>query len=174
MPAGDGEISGGAPHSADLPPLPLIDDSLNTKISKRSRRAVHLVDAHYGGKEVRGGKKAAPNIPQDFTVAHMATIKSAGHVLVECGGDGDCFYHCIAWLAQNLLPELNLPQSHVVLRSTVIDFVRAKWAEVMVQPQVEMITLLRARTSNTARADQTIVNSFCKSWQTLGCCKFRV
>jgi hypothetical protein len=154
MPAGDGEIS--------------VGDSLNTKIIKRTRRAKQLVDDHYRSK------KAAPNIPQDFTDAHMATIKGAGHVLVECGGDGDCFYYCMAWLAQNLLPELNLPQSHVALRSTVIDFVRLKWAEIMVQPQVEMITLLRARTSNTARADQTIVNSFCKSWRTPGCCKFRV
>ena len=156
MPAGD-----------DLPPLPAIDDSLNTKLFKRRRRADKLVAAHYS-------KAASSNIPQDFTFDHMATIKGAGHVLVECGGDGDCFYHCIAWLAQNLLPELNLPQAHVVLRSTVIDFVRLKWAEVMVQPQVEMIALLRARTSNTARADQTIVNSFCKSWRTPGCCKFRV
>ena len=164
MPAGD------APHSADcndLQPLPAIDDSLNTKVVKRRRRAEQLIAAHYSNA-------ASSNIPQDFTVAHMATIKGAGHVLVECGGDGDCFYHCIAWLAQNLLPELNLPQAHVVLRSTVIEFVRVKWAEVMVQPQVEMITLLRARTSNTARADQTIVNSFCKSWRTPGCCKFRV
>jgi hypothetical protein len=42
----------------------------------------------------------------DLTPAHYAAMKAAGYCLVECGGDGDCFYHCMMFLAQLFRPNV--------------------------------------------------------------------
>jgi hypothetical protein len=42
----------------------------------------------------------------DLTAKHMAAIKASGCVLVECGGDGDCFYHSMMFLARRFRQDL--------------------------------------------------------------------
>lgn len=36
----------------------------------------------------------------DFISKHFNAIKAVGYCLVECGGDGDCFYHSMLFLAK--------------------------------------------------------------------------
>lgn len=38
--------------------------------------------------------------PVDLTPLHMQAMEAAGYCLVECGGSGDCFYHCMLFLAR--------------------------------------------------------------------------
>jgi hypothetical protein len=35
-----------------------------------------------------------------LTYLHVSAMKAAGYCMVECGGDGDCFYHSMLFLAQ--------------------------------------------------------------------------
>jgi hypothetical protein len=56
----------------------------------------------------------------DLTRKHMAAITAAGYCLVECGGNGDCFYHSMLFIAQLFVPELyNQWQTHQRFRETV-------------------------------------------------------
>ena len=41
----------------------------------------------------------ASNDNVDFIAKHVEAMKSAGYVMVECGGEGDCFYHSMLFLA---------------------------------------------------------------------------
>ena len=41
----------------------------------------------------------ASNDNVDFIAKHVEAMKSAGYVMVECGGQGDCFYHSMLFLA---------------------------------------------------------------------------
>ncbi len=36
----------------------------------------------------------------DFIPKHLNAMKAVGYCLVECGGDGDCFYHSMLFLAK--------------------------------------------------------------------------
>ena len=36
----------------------------------------------------------------DLTERHFAAMKLSGHCMVECGGNGDCFYHSMMFLAK--------------------------------------------------------------------------
>ena len=151
------ETSAASPQQADLaslPPLPGVEDSLNTRLGKRKARS----DAVIAARDRR--HIPASVVRPDFTASHMATIKSARDVLVECGAGGDCFFHCVLWQAQIFVPSLNLPQPHQDLRTAVAGLLRTQWASISIVPEVGIITLMRARTSNADRADEDIVKSF--------------
>ena len=42
----------------------------------------------------------------DLTERHLAAMIASGHCMVECGGQGDCFYHSIMFLAKVFRPDL--------------------------------------------------------------------
>lgn len=42
----------------------------------------------------------------DLTEKHFAAMKRSGHCMVECGGEGDCFYHSMMFLAKLFRPDL--------------------------------------------------------------------
>ncbi len=49
----------------------------------------------------------ASNDNVDFVAKHVEAMKSAGYVMVECGGQGDCFYHSMLFLASIYDQELH-------------------------------------------------------------------
>jgi hypothetical protein len=151
-----------------LPPLPDADDSLRTRNSKRQKRATVLVSRRNQGQAPAAVRPVRP----DFTSNHMDTILRTGNVVVECGAQGDCFFHCVLWLAQNFLPRFNLPQTVHGLRTALTNFVQASWSDIKFIPEVGIITLLLERTSNKDRPEQAIVDGFCKIWGRPGTCKF--
>ena len=109
----------------------------------------------------------------DHTIRHMACMSAANRFLVECGGDGDCFYHSVLGLAKLFLPALyhEWGDGNVdVLRKKVCESLKANWADIQcalfdvddgsATASVSILELLRGRTSSKNRADQAIVNSF--------------
>ena len=144
-----------------LPPLPDADDSLRTRNSKRQKRATVLVSRRNHGQAPAAPAAVRPGRP-DFTSNHMDTILRTGNVVVECGAQGDCFFHCVLCLAQNFLPRFNLPTSVNDLRTALTNFVQASWSDIKFIPEVGIITLLLERTSNKDRPEQAIVDGFCK------------
>jgi hypothetical protein len=48
----------------------------------------------------------ASNDNVDYVAKHVEAMKSAGYVMVECGGQGDCFYHSMLFLASIYNQEL--------------------------------------------------------------------
>ena len=42
----------------------------------------------------------------DLTQKHFSAVKVSGHCIVECGGEGDCFYHSMMFLAQMFRQDL--------------------------------------------------------------------
>ncbi len=48
----------------------------------------------------------ASNDNVDFLPKHVEAMKAAGYCMVECGGAGDCFYHCMLFLASIYNEEL--------------------------------------------------------------------
>ena len=109
----------------------------------------------------------------DRTVRHMASMKATDRFFMECGGEGDCFYHSVMGIAKLFLPALAQRWgSHVKLRKTVCQFLKDNWQrihfaladvesdnsdDVVTVPIVEMLT---ARTSSKKRPLQAIVTSF--------------
>jgi hypothetical protein len=109
----------------------------------------------------------------DHTIRHMACMSAANRFLVECGGDGNCFYHSVLGLAMLFLPALyhEWGDGNVdVLRKKVCKSLQTNWADIRCAlfdvddgsetHSVPIVELLRGRTSNKNRADQAIVNSF--------------
>ena len=100
-------------------------------------------------------------------------MSAANRFLVECGGDGNCFYHSVLGLAMLFLPALYHEWGHGnvdVLRKKVCEYLKTNWADIQCAlfdvddgsetHSVAIVELLRGRTSSKNRADQAIVNSF--------------
>jgi hypothetical protein len=43
----------------------------------------------------------------DLTAKHFSAVKASGHCIVECGGEGDCFYHSMIFLAKMFRKDLH-------------------------------------------------------------------
>ena len=118
----------------------------------------------------------------DLTVRHMASIKAADRFLMECGGDGDCFYHSIMAIANLFLPELYREWGDAkTLRQKVCCFLNENWESIRCalsdcvefddgaeSVSVPIIELLTAKTSNKRRSSQAIVTSFATAHKRLG------
>ena len=101
---------------------------------------------------------------------HMAVLESLGCVVVDCGGDGDCFYHCMLWLAQTFCPGTlhgSSCTSHLNLRVAVVDHVEANWDQINLSRDVPIIATLEAR-SKSKGTNKKKVQGFCKVWKQQG------
>ena len=54
---------------------------------------------------------AAERQPKDFTMQHFQAFETNDWIRVECGGDGNCFYHSVLFLLRLFLPEFMLQNS---------------------------------------------------------------
>jgi hypothetical protein len=95
--------------------LPCIDGMTHFKVNQFCELCTHetLCSTH-------DGMRGIENV--DLTQKHLRAIKDAGCCLVECGGDGDCFYHSMLFIAQLFVPDLyNIWQTHHQFREKVCD-----------------------------------------------------
>jgi hypothetical protein len=86
---------------------------------------------------------------------------------VECGGDGDCFYHSVLFLAELFVPELLAQcRSHQDLRQQVCEYANTNYASMRWPLQqtgtasMPFVDMLAARSSSPDRPAQDIVASF--------------
>jgi hypothetical protein len=54
---------------------------------------------------------AAARQPNDFTMQHFQAFETNDWIRVECGGDGNCFYHSVLFLLRLFLPEFMIENS---------------------------------------------------------------
>ena len=103
----------------------------------------------------------------DYTAIHMLAMKEANFALVECGGDGDCFYHSVVFLAslfqQSLFETWQNPKT---CRTLVCEHVRNNWQDIklVIDTNGESITFAEnVRHKYKAKTDLAVIKSFCAS-----------
>ena len=99
----------------------------------------------------------------DFTELHLAVLQSLDCVIVECGGDGDCFYHCALWLAQTFCP---IPQwsDHLQLRVEVVDHFKQNWEQIYLSRDVPICATLEGRSQSKDARPSKMIEGFAKQW----------
>jgi hypothetical protein len=103
----------------------------------------------------------------DYTAIHMRALKEANFALVECGGDGDCFYHSVVFLASLFQQSLfETWQNANTCRTLVCDHVRNNWQDIklVISADGESITFPEnVRHKYKAKTDLAVIKSFCAS-----------
>ena len=112
----------------------------------------------------------------DFTIFHMQAIKDSSRVIIECGEDGNCFYHCMLFLARRFQPSLCTStawDSHLTLRQAVCEHLQHNWQYILCpldtsDSTLPIIQLLIGKTRNPNRPQAKIVSTFVSAHKKLG------
>ena len=119
-------------------------------------------------------KPGQPGALTDLTRKHDAALWESGRIFVECGVDGDCFYHSVLFLAELFEPDLHAQwRTHKELRVKVCEYANTNYASMRWPLQqgsaapgagsMQYLDMLVARSSAPDRPPQDIVTSFTKS-----------
>jgi hypothetical protein len=82
---------------------------------------------------------AMDKLPRDYTDFHFGRFKDRQHVLVECGGDGDCFYHACLFLLNTFAPNVCIHGcsissfDHKRLREATVRHLRSRYPDIHVR-----------------------------------------
>lgn len=100
--------------------------------------------------------KDAGNV--NLTYKHFAAVRASGHCLVECGGNGDCFYHSMLFIAKLFRPDLfEQWQTHAKFRVLVCEELTNR------QPclgTMDFVAFLRSKKSRGKQNDEAVLRSF--------------
>jgi hypothetical protein len=111
----------------------------------------------------------------DLTVRHSELLWASNRIFVECGGNGDCFYHSVMFLAELFLPHLARQWcNHETLRLANCRHLDTNYA-IMRWPleafaggahgSIDFFDILLAKTSSRNRQPGAIVASFTRAHQ---------
>ena len=82
---------------------------------------------------------AMDKLPRNYTDFHFASFKDRQHVVVECGGDGDCFYHACLFLLNTFAPNVCIDGcsissfDHKRLREATVGHLRSRYRDIDVR-----------------------------------------
>jgi hypothetical protein len=102
-------------------------------------------------------------MPRDYTVMHNTYFNDQGLLRVECGGDGNCFYHVCLFLVKMFLPDkYGIGMSHRDLRNATVNNLQTHHHGIMTAHGPVTILLEGAGDCSDDEALNTIVASYCE------------
>ncbi len=108
----------------------------------------------------------------DFTHLHMTALRESGRAVVECGGEGDCFYHSALWLMHHFGVSAGNGIDHKQLRLDTVTFFEHHWSEMQIPlddtETIPIMDLLRPNHPRQEDTDLAVVEAFAQK-QKLSC-----
>lgn len=116
---------------------------------------------------------AMSKVARDYTESHFAGFLAKGQVVVECGKQGNCFYHSCLFMLKMFAPDLQINGvdikafNHLSLRVATVEHLRNRYREINAvcghELSVPVLTLM-SRGFDSERTEQDVVTAYCDKY----------